>query len=166
MLNYEHILLLFSKYWSKTIERQNLQNKGNRTNWRPEFFVIFWLESLIMDQILLRYFFCFSFNNRYYLEKKCFSYKFNNFVYFASNHNNKTQIANQYFLLWSLYLLYLMLDQCTNSPNKSCIYWLFTFFCFKYNNDWLRIHKVHQWKQFEMNFGTHFLFLLIYFWFT
>ena len=27
------------------------------------------------------------------------------------------------------------------------------FFCFKYNNDWLRIHKLHQCKQLQMTFG-------------
>ena len=74
ILNYKHISLVFGKYWSKTTRRQNLQNKGNRTNWGPEFFVIYWLGSLIIFcliiyQILLTYFFCFSFCNWYYLEK-------------------------------------------------------------------------------------------------
>ena len=71
-------------------------------------------------------------------------------TYKTQIHNSKTQIANQYFLLWSLYLSYLIPVQCPNSPNKSWIYWLFTVFCFKYNNDWLRIHKFYQCKQFRM----------------
>ena len=38
---------------------------------------------------------------------------------------------------------------CTLSMSKFSIYWLFTvfFFCFKYNNEWLRINKLHKCKQ-------------------
>ena len=38
-------------------------------------------------------------------------------------------------------------DQCPNSPPKSFIY------CLKDNSDRLRIHKLHQCKQFQMIFG-------------
>ena len=55
--------------------------------------------------------------------------------HFASNYNSKNDITNQDFLLYSLYLSYLIPDQCPNSPDKGWIYWLFTVFCFKYNND-------------------------------
>ena len=67
-------IVVFSKHLSKTTRRQNSQNKDNRTNWGPEFFVIYWSENviiffLIIYQILLSYFFCFSFCNWYYLKK-------------------------------------------------------------------------------------------------
>ena len=74
LLNYKYKSLIFSKYWSKTIRKQKLQNKDNRTKWVPEFFVIYWPESLnivslIMYQILPIYFFHFSFCSYYCLEK-------------------------------------------------------------------------------------------------
>ena len=50
LLNYKPISLVFSKYWFKTTRRQNI---GNRTNWRPEFFVIYWLESLIVFGLII-----------------------------------------------------------------------------------------------------------------
>ena len=53
---------------------------------------------------------------------------------------------------WSLeYGKWCLPDQCPSSTNKS---WIYCFFvCFKYNNDWPRIHKLHQRKQFQMIFG-------------
>ena len=49
----QHISLLFSKYWSKTTRRQNLQNKDSRTNWGPELFAIYWPESLIIFCLII-----------------------------------------------------------------------------------------------------------------
>ena len=61
---------VFSKYWSKTTRKNNLQNKGNITNWGLEFVVIYRTEILIVFclsiyEILLTYFFCFSYFNWY-----------------------------------------------------------------------------------------------------
>ena len=52
--------LVFSKYWSKTTRRQNSQNKDNRTNWGPEFFVIYWPKRFVICYRVLLYFVKFS----------------------------------------------------------------------------------------------------------
>ena len=81
LLNYKHILLVFSKYWSKTTRTQNLQNKDNRTNWGPQFFVIYWPERFVNVYGVLRSFVKFSqslvawkdfvTNIKYLLSKEC-----------------------------------------------------------------------------------------------
>ena len=44
-----------------------------------------------------------------------------------------------------------------NVPTKVKVTVYLLFFCFKFNNDWLRIHKLHQCKQFQMIFGEQVL---------
>ena len=52
---------------------------------------------------------------------------------------------------WKTVFTWSMFKFSQQKLNLLVIYYL--FFCFQYNNDWLRTHKLHYCKQFLMTFG-------------
>ena len=56
-------------------------------------------------------------------------------------------------LLWNLKNGVYLIDVQALRQSLNLLAGCLLYFCFKYTNDWLRIHKLHECKQFQIMFG-------------